>query len=86
MDAGIIRPSVIAVVNHLARHSAVYADVLSCYESCFLRAKEQNHVGNIRWLAYPADRLLHRMGKTGGAIGFACYLDKLERLEVSADA
>ena len=32
------------------------------------------------------DRLLHRMGKTGGAIGFACYLDKLERLEVKGHA
>ncbi len=32
------------------------------------------------------DRLLHRMGKPGRAIGFACYLDKLERLEVSARA
>lgn len=27
------------------------------------------------------DNLLHRMGKTGGAIGFAVYLDQLERLE-----
>ncbi len=27
------------------------------------------------------DRLLHRMGKPGRAVGFACYLDKLERLE-----
>ena len=26
------------------------------------------------------DRLLARMGKKGGAIGFACYLDKLERI------
>jgi ATP phosphoribosyltransferase regulatory subunit len=26
------------------------------------------------------DRLLKRMGKGGRAIGFACYLDKLERL------
>ncbi len=32
------------------------------------------------------DRLLSRMGKPGRAIGFACYLDKLERLEVSAHA
>lgn len=32
------------------------------------------------------DRLLHRMGKPGRAIGFACYLDKLERLEVSPRA
>lgn len=32
------------------------------------------------------DRLLHRMGKSGRAIGFACYLDKLERLEVSGHA
>lgn len=27
------------------------------------------------------DRLLRRMGKPGSGIGFACYLDKLERLE-----
>lgn len=27
------------------------------------------------------DKLLQRMGKTGGAIGFAVYLDQLERLE-----
>ena len=27
------------------------------------------------------DRLLERMGKRGGAVGFACYLDLLERLE-----
>ena len=27
------------------------------------------------------DNLLRRMGKTGGAIGFAVYLDQLERLE-----
>ena len=27
------------------------------------------------------DHLLRRMGKTGGAIGFAVYLDQLERLE-----
>ena len=32
------------------------------------------------------DRLLNRMGKPGRAIGFACYLDKLERLEVNARA
>ena len=32
------------------------------------------------------DRLLGRMGKPGRAIGFACYLDKLERLEVGAHA
>ena len=32
------------------------------------------------------DRLLRRMGKPGRAIGFACYLDKLERLEVGARA
>ena len=32
------------------------------------------------------DRLLKRMGKPGRAIGFACYLDKLERLEVRARA
>ena len=33
------------------------------------------------------DRLLHRMGKPGSGIGFACYLDKLERLEeVRGDA
>ncbi|MCD8117659.1 MAG: ATP phosphoribosyltransferase regulatory subunit [Oscillospiraceae bacterium] len=29
------------------------------------------------------DSLLHRMGKTGGAIGFAVYLNELERLLVS---
>ena len=27
------------------------------------------------------DNLLHRMGKAGGAVGFAVYLDQLERLE-----
>ena len=32
------------------------------------------------------DRLLQRMGKQGRAIGFACYLDKLERLEVGSHA
>lgn len=32
------------------------------------------------------DRLLGRMGKPGRAIGFACYLDKLERLEVGTHA
>jgi len=32
------------------------------------------------------DRLLQRMGKQGRAIGFACYLDKLERLEVKGNA
>ena len=32
------------------------------------------------------DRLLQRMGKPGRAIGFACYLDKLERLEVGGHA
>ena len=32
------------------------------------------------------DRLLRRMGKPGRAVGFACYLDKLERLEVSGHA
>jgi len=32
------------------------------------------------------DGLLHRMGKKGKAIGFACYLDKLERLEVKGHA
>ena len=29
------------------------------------------------------DKLLRRMGKTGGAIGFAVYLDQLERLDNS---
>ena len=28
------------------------------------------------------DKLLARMGKPGGAIGFACYLDQLERLDL----
>jgi len=28
------------------------------------------------------DKLLSRMGKPGGAIGFACYLDQLERLDL----
>jgi len=35
------------------------------------------------------DRLLERLGKQGGAVGFACYLDKLERIAgsgVTADA
>jgi ATP phosphoribosyltransferase regulatory subunit len=32
------------------------------------------------------DRLLKRMGKKGRGIGFACYLDKLERLEVRGNA
>jgi ATP phosphoribosyltransferase regulatory subunit len=32
------------------------------------------------------DRLLKRMGKKGRGIGFACYLDKLERLEVRGHA
>ena len=27
------------------------------------------------------DNLMRRMGKTGGAVGFAVYLDQLERLE-----
>ena len=31
------------------------------------------------------DNLLRRMGKTGGAIGFAVYLDQLERLEEGGD-
>ncbi len=31
------------------------------------------------------DNLLHRMGKQGQAIGFAVYLDQLERLTVTAD-
>ena len=31
------------------------------------------------------DNLLHRMGKQGQAIGFAVYLDQLERLTVAAD-
>ena len=29
------------------------------------------------------DKLVSRMGKPGGAIGFACYLDQLERLDLS---
>lgn len=31
------------------------------------------------------DNLLRRMGKTGGAIGFAVYLDQLERLDQGSD-
>ena len=46
-------------------------------------------LGDMRYYSVPSsvlsggsyDRLLHRMGKAGRAIGFACYLDKLERLE-----
>jgi len=30
------------------------------------------------------DNLLHRMGKAGGAVGFAVYLDQLERLEAES--
>lgn len=32
------------------------------------------------------DRLLARMGKRGGAIGFAVYLNLLERLEIAKEA
>ena len=32
------------------------------------------------------DNLLHRMGRRGGAMGFAVYLDQLERLETEEDA
>ncbi len=32
------------------------------------------------------DKLIRKMGKSGGAIGFAVYLDALERLDGSADA
>lgn len=31
------------------------------------------------------DNLMRRMGKTGGAIGFAVYLDQLERLDAGSD-
>ena len=51
-------PSVLAVVNHLAGHAAVDADVFACDKTSFVAAKKQHHVGNVHRVANSASRLL----------------------------
>ena len=51
-------PAVVAVVNHLPGHAAVYADVLARDEACLVATEEQHHVGNVHGVPHPGGRLL----------------------------
>lgn len=50
------------MVDHLAGHSAVDADVLAGDEAGLVRAKIQHHVGDVQGIAHTARRLLHGVG------------------------
>ena len=44
-------PAVVCMVNHLMSHTTINADVLSSDEACLVGTEEQDHIGNIHWIA-----------------------------------
>ena len=49
------------MVDHLAGHAAVDADVLAGEEARLLGAEVEDHIGNVQRIAHPARRLLDRV-------------------------
>ena len=50
------------MVDHLAGHSAVDADVLAGDEAGLVGAEIQHHVGDVQGIAHTTRRLLHGIG------------------------
>ena len=50
------------MVDHLAGHAAVDADVLAGDEAGLVGAEIQHHVGDVQRVPYPTCRLLHGVG------------------------
>ena len=50
------------MVDHLAGHSAVDADVLAGDEAGLVGAEIQHHIGDVQGIAHAARRLLHGVG------------------------
>ena len=50
------------MVDHLAGHSAVDADVLAGDEAGLVGAEIQHHIGDVQGIAHAARRLLHGIG------------------------
>lgn len=64
-------PVVLSVVNHLASHAAVYADVFAGDEASFCGAEVENHVGDVLRGADAAGGVLCGVGSVpGGGTGF----------------
>ena len=40
-------PTIIPVIDHLAGHATVNADVLTCNEACLVGTEEQHHIGYV---------------------------------------
>jgi len=51
-------PSIFTVINHLAGHASIDADVLACDEARFVRTQVEHHIGNIHRIAHTPHRLL----------------------------
>ena len=60
----------LSVIDHQLRHTAVDADILAGDESCFLRAQEQHHLGDVFRLPDTSHRLLD--GVSPCNIGAGC--------------
>ena len=52
----------ITVIDHLAGHAAVYADVLAGNEACLVGTEEQHHVGYVFGIAHSPYGLLSGIG------------------------
>ena len=50
------------MIDHLAGHAAVDADVLAGDEAGLVGAEIQHHVGDVQRVPYPTRRLLHGVG------------------------
>ena len=55
-------PPVVPVVDHLAGHATVDADVLAGDEAGLVGAEIQHHIGDVQGIAHAARRLLHGIG------------------------
>ena len=63
------RPAIVAVVNHLAGHATIDADVLAGNESGLVATKKKNHIGYVHGVPYPAYGLLRGIGTTVEGVG-----------------
>ena len=52
------RPAVVAVVDHLLRHTAVHTDILARDKARHIRAKIQHHIGDIQGVPHAPCGLL----------------------------
>jgi len=50
------------VIDHLAGHAPVDADVLACDESCLVGTQVEHHAGNVHRIAYTTRWLLNGIG------------------------